>query len=103
LPPTPDSDRDVRVGLTVPQGLLERFRRGTMRPASAGTRPSTGASNRPTTVRVSRSDAMPFWLVSVFDFDPHNPVADVDVAPVVGRSRRDGARDRDSHQPHDLV
>jgi len=70
-----------RVGLTVPQGLVERFS------ADAETglgwySPAYGRLDHTSTIRVSHTGAAPFWLVSVFDLDPENPVADVDWMPV---------------------
>jgi hypothetical protein len=70
-----------RVGLAVPQGLLEQFS------ADADTglgwhSPVYGRMERTTTLRVSHHGAAPFWMVSVFDLDPANPVVDVDYVPV---------------------
>jgi hypothetical protein len=76
------ADRDAaRVGLVVPQGLLEQFS------ADAGTRlgwysPVYGRIDRTTTLRVSHDGGAPFWMVSVFDLDSGNPVDDVDYVPV---------------------
>jgi hypothetical protein len=71
----------ARVGLAVPQGLLEQFS------ADADTglgwhSPVYGRMERTTTLRVSHDGAAPFWMVSVFDLDPGNPVVDVDYVPV---------------------
>jgi len=71
----------VRVGFTVPQGLLEQFS------ADAETglgwhSPIYGRMEPTTTLRVSHGAAAPFWMVSVFDLDPGNPVVDVAYMPV---------------------
>jgi hypothetical protein len=76
------ADRDgARVGLVVPQGLLEQFS------ADTGTRlgwysPVYGRLDRATTLRVSHDGVAPFWMISVFDFDSGNLVHDVDYVPV---------------------
>jgi Heparinase II/III-like protein/Heparinase II/III N-terminus len=70
-----------RVGLVVPQGQLEHF----VADADTGLgwySPVYGRVDRTTSVRVSHSGTAPFWMVSVFDLDPDNPVADVDWVPV---------------------
>jgi hypothetical protein len=76
------ADREApRVGLVVPQGLLEQFSAD----SSTGLgwySPLYGRMDRTTTLRVSHDGAAPFWMVSVFDLDPGNPVRDVDYVPV---------------------
>jgi hypothetical protein len=68
---------DVRIGLTVPQGIVEQF---TADEASGlgWHSPEYGRLERTTTVRVTQSGTAPLWMVTVFDLDPANPVADVD-------------------------
>jgi heparinase II/III-like protein len=70
-----------RIGLMVPQGLVEAFV-GDTDTGLGWYSPEYGTLHRTTTIRVSHSGAAPFWLVSVFDLDPLNPVADVDWMPV---------------------
>jgi hypothetical protein len=72
---------DVRIGLTVPQGVVEHF---TADEASGlgWHSPEYGRLERTTTVRITQSGAAPFWMATVFDLDPANPVADVDWVPV---------------------
>jgi hypothetical protein len=75
------ADKNIHVGLVVPQGLLEHF----VADAKTGLgwqSPVYGRLERTTTVRVSQSGTAPFWMVSVFDLDPENPVADVEWVPV---------------------
>ena len=74
-------DTSVRVGLVVPQGLLEHFV-GDAETGLGWHSPVYGRVERTTTVRVSQSGSAPFWMVSVFDLDPENPVADVEWVPV---------------------
>jgi heparinase II/III-like protein len=78
---TQREDRGNRVGLTVPAGCVDAFT------ADAETglgwcSPAYGRVDPTTTVRVSHGGAAPFWMVSVFDLDPDNPVAAVDWVPV---------------------
>jgi hypothetical protein len=71
----------VKVGLSVPQGIVEQFTAD----AESGLgwhSPEYGRLERTTTIRVTQSGAAPFWMATVFDFDPANPVADVDWVPV---------------------
>jgi len=70
-----------RVGLTVAEGTVDAI---VADPESGlgWCSPVYGRVDRATTVRVSHTAAAPFWMVSVFDFDPRNPVADVDWVPV---------------------
>src|SRR5207247_581121 len=44
--------------------------------------PAYGRVDHTNTIRVSHTGAAPFWLVTVFDLNPQNPVADVDWIPV---------------------
>jgi Heparinase II/III-like protein/Heparinase II/III N-terminus len=69
------------VGLSVPQGVVDGFT-GDDHTGLGWCSPVYGRLDRTTTVRVSHSCAAPFWMVSVFDLDPNNPVADVDWVPV---------------------
>jgi hypothetical protein len=71
----------ITVGLTVPQGSVERF---TADPDSGfgWYSPEYGRLEPTTTVRVTQSGAAPLWMVTVFDLDPTNPVAHVDWMPV---------------------
>ena len=70
-----------RVGLAVPHGLVEAFV-GDEATGLGWYSPAYGRVDRTTTIRVSHSAAAPFWIVSVFDLNPLNPVADVDWVPV---------------------
>jgi hypothetical protein len=72
---------EIRVGLTVPQGLLEPFT-GDQESGLGWYSPEYGRIEPATTVRVSQSGDAPFWMVTVFDLDPQNAVADVDWMPV---------------------
>jgi hypothetical protein len=74
-------DESLRVGLVVPQGLLEHFV-GDAETGLGWHSPVYGRIERTTTVRVSQSGSAPFWMVSVFDLNPENPVADVEWVPV---------------------
>jgi hypothetical protein len=69
------------VRLVVPQGRIEHF----VADADTGLgwySPAYGRVHRTTSVRVSHSGTAPFWMISVFDLDPENPIADVDWLPV---------------------
>ena len=44
--------------------------------------PVYGRMVRTTTLRVAHEQAAPFWIVSVFDLEPDNPVADVAWVPI---------------------
>src|SRR5262249_45636435 len=70
-----------RVGLTVPQGLVERFA-GDAETGLGWYSPAYGRLDHTSTIRVSHAGAAPFWLVSVFDLNANNPVADVEWAAV---------------------
>jgi Heparinase II/III-like protein/Heparinase II/III N-terminus len=74
-------DGAARAGLVVPQGVLERFSAD----ATTGLgwhSPVYGRVEPTTTLRVSHEGSGPFWIVSVFDLDPRNPVSDVVWVPV---------------------
>jgi hypothetical protein len=75
---THDGDR---VGLTVPAGCVDAVT-GDADSGLGWCSPAYGRVDPTTTVRVSHDGAAPFWMVSVFDLDPQNPVADVDWVPV---------------------
>jgi hypothetical protein len=70
-----------RVGLTVPQGMLERFA-GDNETGLGWYSPAYGRIDHTSTIRMSHTGAAPFSLVTVFDLNPQNPVADVDWMPV---------------------
>jgi hypothetical protein len=70
-----------RVGLSVPDGIVERFS-GDAETGLGWYSPAYGRVDPTTTVRVTKEGTAPFWMVSVFDFDRDNPVADVDWVPV---------------------
>ena len=70
-----------RVGLAVPHGFVEAFV-GDNATGLGWYSPAYGRVDRTTTIRVSHCGAAPFWIVSVFDLNPLNPVADVDWVPV---------------------
>ena len=69
------------VGLSIAQGVLDRFS-GDQRTGLGWCSPAYGRLEHATTVRLSHEEAAPFWMVSVFDFDPDNRVADVHWLPV---------------------
>ena len=71
-----DGCRGRRVGLTVPSGIVDVIR-GDAGTALGWCSPAYGRMERTTTVRVTQSGLAPFWMVSVFDLDENNPVADV--------------------------
>jgi hypothetical protein len=74
-----------RVGLVVPRGRIEHF----VADPETGLgwySPVYGRIDRTTTVRISHSGTAPFWVVSVFDLDAQNPVAEVDWVPVWAES-----------------
>jgi hypothetical protein len=78
---TRDGDTRDRVGLTVAHGTVDAF----VADQASGLgwhSPAYGRVDRTTTVRVRYAAAAPFWIVSVFDLDAENPVADVDWVPV---------------------
>jgi hypothetical protein len=70
-----------RVGLTVPQGIVDRFT-GDADSGLGWCSPAYGRVDRTTAIRISDTGDAPLWMVSVFDLDPENPVADVDWVPV---------------------
>lgn len=70
-----------RVGLVVPHGLVEVF----VGDAATGLgwhSPAYGRVVPSTTVRIGHSAGAPFWMMSVFDLNPDNPVGDVECLPV---------------------
>jgi hypothetical protein len=70
-----------RVGLVVPHGFVEVF----IGDAASGLgwySPAYGRIDRAATVRVGHSAGAPFWMISVFDLHPQNPVANVESLPV---------------------
>ena len=71
----------TRVGLSVPHGVLDRVT-GDDHTGLGWCSPVYGRLERSSTVRISHDGEGPFWLVSVFDFDPDNTVADVQWVPV---------------------
>jgi hypothetical protein len=73
--------RAIRVGLSLPQGLLEPYA-GDQHTGLGWCSPEYGRLDTATTLRVTQSGAAPFWMATVFDLDPENPVADVDWVPV---------------------
>ena len=72
---------DTRVGFSTPQGVVDSFC-GDAQTGLGWCSPAYGRLERATTVRVSHDDGAPFWMVSVFDFDPDNAVSDVHWVPV---------------------
>jgi hypothetical protein len=70
-----------RVGLVVPQGIVERFA-GDADTGLGWYSPAYGSLERSITIRITHSGAAPFWIVSVFDLNPDNAVAGVDWVPV---------------------
>jgi hypothetical protein len=71
----------MRIGLVVPQGTVESFVADTDTGLGWHS-PVYGRLEKAATIRVSESGSAPLWMVSVFDLDADNPVADVDVVPV---------------------
>jgi hypothetical protein len=74
-------DTSMRIGFVVPQGIIEPF----VADADTGLgwhSPVYGRLEKTTTIRVRQSGSTPFWMVSVFDLDADNAVADVDLVPV---------------------
>ena len=70
-----------RVGLVVTHGVVEAV----VGDASSGLgwySPAYGRVDRSTTVRIRHGAAAPFWMMSVFDLNPQNPVATVESVPV---------------------
>jgi hypothetical protein len=70
-----------RVGLVVPHGLVDVV----VGDSSSGLgwySPAYGRVDRSTTVRIRHGAAAPFWMMSVFDLNPQNPVATVESVPV---------------------
>jgi uncharacterized heparinase superfamily protein len=73
--------RHDRVGLTVARGLVDEIT-GDAESGLGWWSPAYGRIERTTTVRVRQAGTAPFWMVSVFDLNPDNPVSDVDWVPV---------------------
>ena len=71
----------TRVGLSIPHGILDSVS-GDEHTGLGWCSSAYGRLERATTVRISHDGDAPFWMVSVFDFDPDNAVADVQWAPV---------------------
>jgi hypothetical protein len=65
----------------VPEGIVERFSADD-RTGLGWYSPAYGRIDRTTTVRIAHEGMAPFWMVSVFDLDRQNQVADVDWIPV---------------------
>ncbi len=68
--------------LVVPRGHIETFA------GDAGTglgwhAPVYGRVEPSTSLRITHSGALPFWMASVFGLNRHNPVVDVEFMPVV--------------------
>jgi Heparinase II/III-like protein/Heparinase II/III N-terminus len=74
-------DGGDRVGLSVPQGVVDGFS-GDVQTGLGWYSPAYGRVDRTTTVRIAQKATAPFWMMSVFDLDPENPVSDVDWVPV---------------------
>ena len=70
-----------RVGLVVPHGLVEVFV-GDRGSGLGWHSPVYGRVDPATTVRIGYTADAPFWLITVFDLNPHNPVGDVACVPV---------------------
>jgi hypothetical protein len=74
-------DGGDRVGLSVPHGVVDGFS-GDVQTGLGWYSPAYGRVDRTTTVRIAHQATAPFWMMSVFDLDPQNPVSDVDWVPV---------------------
>lgn len=74
-------DPAARAGLSVPNGVVTAFA-GDADTGLGWRSPAYGQLERATTVRISHAGAVPFWMVSVFDMDDDNPVADVTWVPI---------------------
>ena len=70
-----------RVGLSVPEGAVDVFCGDDVTGLGWCSR-MYGRLERNTTVRIAHEGAAPFWMMSVFDHDPANPVVDVAWEPV---------------------
>jgi uncharacterized heparinase superfamily protein len=78
---TRDANGGARVGLSVPNGIVEAVSADD-RTGLGWCSPVYGRIDRTTTVHITHEGPAPFWMVSVFDLDPQNPVSDVDWVPV---------------------
>jgi hypothetical protein len=70
-----------RVGLSIPDGCIDAFSADD-RTGLGWCSPAYGRLDRTTTIRSRHEAPAPFWMVSVFDFDPRNAVIAVDHVPV---------------------
>jgi Heparinase II/III-like protein len=70
-----------RVGLVVPHGLVEVLV-GDVASGLGWYSPAYGRVDPSTTVRIGHSGGAPFWMMSVFDLNPDNPVGAVECVPV---------------------
>lgn len=70
-----------RIGLSVPQGLLEQIS-SDPHTGLGWYSPVYGRMEPTTALRVSTGGSAPFWTISVFDLDQDNPVSDVVLTPV---------------------
>jgi hypothetical protein len=70
-----------RVGLSIPNGRVEAFS-ADERTGLGWCSPAYGRLDRTTTIRSRHEAPAPFWMISVFDFDPRNAVIAVDRVPV---------------------
>ena len=84
---TRDGDARTRVGLSVPQGVVEGFS-GDEATGLGWYSPAYGRVDRTTAVRIAHDARAPMWMMSVFDLDPENPVAGVDWVPVWAEAGR---------------
>src|SRR4051812_23119454 len=78
---TRTNDGGDRVGLFVADGIVEAVS-GDRETGLGWCSPAYGRIEPTTTLRVTRKGTAPFWMVSVFDLNPANPVTDVDPVPV---------------------
>jgi hypothetical protein len=70
-----------RVGVSVPEGLIETFV-GDDRTSLGWFSSAYGRLERTTTIRIACAAAAPYWMITVFDLDRSNEVADVTWVPV---------------------
>jgi hypothetical protein len=67
----------LRAGLTIPRGIIDRFSGD--HASGLGWYSAIYGSIKPTTtIRITLDEAAPFWMFSVFDFDPDNVVGRVE-------------------------
>jgi heparinase II/III-like protein len=76
----PDDD-GIRVAVWTPQGQITASK-GDALTGLGWWSPAYGRLDPTTTLRVIRAGAVPFWIISVFDLDPHNAVTAVDFVPI---------------------